>query len=215
MIRIEAIEIEKFRGIRELTLHLDRENFGICGPNGTGKSGIVDAIEFVLTGDVSRLSGPGTGGLSVKKHAPHVKERDDPRQARVRLRAYVPSLGKSMTIERTVANAANYSVDPDEPDIKAVIEEIQTHPEFALSRREIIRYILAEPNKRSTDVQALLRLSEVEETRRALTTVANNASRERDGKQQSLTKAEKELLQTLTIDELKPALILKTLNAAL
>ena len=214
MIRIEAIEIEKFRGIRELTLHLDRENFGICGPNGTGKSGIVDAIEFVLTGDVSRLSGPGTGGLSVKKHAPHVKERDDPRQARVRLRAYVPSLGKSMTIERTVANAANYSVDPDEPDIKAVIEEIQTHPEFALSRREIIRYILAEPNKRSTDVQALLRLSEVEETRRALTTVANNASRERDGKQQSLTKAEKELLQTLTIDELKPALILKTLNAA-
>jgi predicted ATP-dependent endonuclease of OLD family len=76
MIRIEKIDIHKFRGIRDLTLDLKGQNFAACGPNGTGKSGIVDAIEFALTGGISRLSGSGTGGLSVKLHGPHVDSRN-------------------------------------------------------------------------------------------------------------------------------------------
>ena len=70
MIRIYKIHIREFRGIRELTLDLRGQNFAACGPNGTGKSGIVDAIEFALTGNISRLAGEGTGGLSVKAHGP-------------------------------------------------------------------------------------------------------------------------------------------------
>jgi DNA repair exonuclease SbcCD ATPase subunit len=66
MIRIEKIEIEDFRGIRRIELLLNRKNFSICGPNGTGKSGIVDAIEFALTGGITRLEGLGTGELSVR-----------------------------------------------------------------------------------------------------------------------------------------------------
>lgn len=52
MIRVKTIHIEEFRGIRLLDLNLDAKNFGICGPNGTGKSGVVDAVEFCITGDV-------------------------------------------------------------------------------------------------------------------------------------------------------------------
>jgi len=212
VIRIETIEIEKFRGVRELTLDLRQENFGICGPNGTGKSGVVDAIEFALTGDVSRLSGRGTGDLSLKAHAPHVKEHKTPKQAVVRLRAHVPALGKSATITRSVVSPSNYTLEPDEPDIRAVIEETQIHPEFALSRREIIRYILAEPNKRSADVQELLRLSDVEQTRKALTSLANEARRERDAKQQAQVRARSELLKAFEIDKPDPAAILTAVN---
>lgn len=75
MIRVKTIHIEDLRGVRELDIDLDGKNFGICGPNGTGKSGVVDAIEFCLTGDVTRLSGQGTAGLSVKNHAPHVDQQ--------------------------------------------------------------------------------------------------------------------------------------------
>ena len=57
MIRIESITIKEFRGIRNLTLDFKGKSFGICGPNGTGKSGVIDALEFGLTGNVSRLSG--------------------------------------------------------------------------------------------------------------------------------------------------------------
>ena len=52
MIKIEKIHIQKFRGIIDLKVAFKGQNFTICGPNGTGKSGIVDAIEFVLSGDI-------------------------------------------------------------------------------------------------------------------------------------------------------------------
>ncbi|MDH3234203.1 MAG: hypothetical protein OEQ29_11845, partial [Alphaproteobacteria bacterium] len=106
-----------------------------------------------------------------------------------------------------------YELEPDEPQIRAVIEEVQVHPEFALSRREIIRYILAEPNKRAADVQELLRLSEIELTRRALTTVANEARGDKDASQQNLNRARKELMQSLQIEEFNPADMLKVINA--
>ena len=83
MIRIDKIQVKEFRGIRDLTLDLKGQNFAACGPNGTGKSGIVDAIEFALTGNISRLAGAGTGGLSVKAHGPHVDSRNKPEVASV------------------------------------------------------------------------------------------------------------------------------------
>ena len=64
MILVESIAIKEFRGIRDLTLDFKEKNFAICGPNGTGKSGVVDALEFVLTGKISRLSGEGKGDVS-------------------------------------------------------------------------------------------------------------------------------------------------------
>jgi hypothetical protein len=42
------------------------------------KSGVIDAIGLPQTGTIARLSGTGTGALSVQKHGPHVHRRDDP-----------------------------------------------------------------------------------------------------------------------------------------
>lgn len=98
MIRIKNIQIDEFRGIRNLDLVPAGKNFGICGPNGTGKSGVVDAIEFCITGDVTRLSGQGSAGLSVKAHGPHGDQRDHPEKASVTITAEIPSLGKVVTI---------------------------------------------------------------------------------------------------------------------
>lgn len=212
MIRIETIRIREFRGIRELELELDRKNFGICGPNGTGKSGIVDAIEFALTGDISRLSGRGTGDLSVKVHGPHVDIRKHPANAKVELTAFIPSLGKSTTITRSVAAPSTYDLAPDDPQIRQVFEELQIHPEFALSRREIFRYILARPNDRAADVQELLRLAEVETTRKALTNIANSAQRQRDQKQQAHLTERNALLQILMVDKPDPQSVLAIVN---
>src|ERR1700685_2894344 len=102
MILAKTLTIHEFRGIRDLTLDLGCANFAVCGPNGTGKSGIVDALEFALTGDISRLAGSGTGGLSVKEHGPHVDSRNKPDKARVKLDVFIPSLKVKATIERTV-----------------------------------------------------------------------------------------------------------------
>jgi DNA repair exonuclease SbcCD ATPase subunit len=120
MIKVEKLEILEFRGIRKLALELRGKNFAVCGPNGTGKSGIVDALEFVLTGNVSRLSGRGTGELSIKGHAPHVDSRDDPEKARVVLTGTIPSLGKRVTIERSVKSPDEAKISPNDADVLRV-----------------------------------------------------------------------------------------------
>ena len=173
---------------------------------------MVDAIEFALTGDISRLSGRGTGDLSVKSHGPHVDMRDRPTSASVELKAFIPSLGTSATITRGVAKPTNYTLTPQDPPVKQVFEELQIHPEFALSRREIIRYILAQPNQRADDVQSLLRLDDVEGARKALTNLANSTQKQRDQKHGIHLAEQKGLLQLFNLDVLDRQSVLDAVN---
>lgn len=213
MIRIKTIHIEEFRGIRDLALDLHGENFGICGPNGTGKSGVVDAIEFCLTGNVTRLSGQGQGELSVKGHAPHVDRRANPDKAKVTITATVPSLGKEVTIIRSVKNTHAVTIEPADPTIQMIVEELQSHPEFALSRREIAKYIVTPPAKRSADVQTLLRLDHIGDLRKALLSYANRCKREADDDERARARAESELKTALDVPSLDRNKVLEKANA--
>lgn len=213
MIRIEKIHVHEFRGVRDLTLDLKGQNFAACGPNGTGKSGIVDAIEFALTGSISRLSGSGTGGLSVKAHGPHVDSRNKPDQSFVTLDVIIPSLGdKKASIHRTVKAAGTPTITPSDADVKAAFDNVNLHPEFVLSRRELIRYVLSEPGQRSKEVQALLRLDDIEKLRAVLQKISNACTRDL----QPLERAEKDaithLLSALGVPQLTKASVIGAAN---
>lgn len=212
MIKVEKLEIHEFRGIRKLNLELGAENFAVCGPNGTGKSGIVDALEFALTGNISRLSGRGAGELSLKKHAPHVDSQNNPEKARVILTATIPSLKKRVTIERSVKNAEEPIVSPADTDVLNVVRQAQTHPEFALSRRELIRYVLSAPGDRAKEIQILLRLDEVEDLRVCLQKIANACERNLKplGRQKALDRDQ--LIKALAVPGLTAQQILKAVN---
>ena len=192
------------RGIRELTVSPNRKSFVVSGPNGSGKSGIVDAIQFALTGEMSRLSGKGTAGLSVTRHGPHVDRRDDPAAAEVSLRFYVPELDRSATLTRSVKSHKTFRLDPDEPKIRAVVDEIGGHAELTLSRREIIKYIIVEAGERSKEIQALLKLEEIGETRGVLKTMGNKLS---------ITLRNAEALVATADDALRRHLDIKTLRS--
>ena len=111
MIQIDSIDIREMRGIRTLEISPRRKSFVISGPNGSGKSGVVDAIQFGLTGDISRLAGKGTVGLTVHRHGPHVDKRDDPEAAEVSLSLFVPETGKTVVLKRNVKTAKAFSFD--------------------------------------------------------------------------------------------------------
>jgi len=213
VIQIESLLIEEFRGIRRLHLHFNKETYAICGPNGTGKSGVVDALEFALTGDISRLTGEGTDGITVKSHAPHVDKRNAPHKARVVLQAYLPKLGRSFTLERTVGTAKAPKLTPNDTDVMAAVSDLGKHPEFALTRREIIKYILATPNNRAKAVQALLRLEEIEKVRFSLNSIHNATTREATNCETALGESRRLLLQALGITELRKAAVLEAVNA--
>jgi hypothetical protein len=173
MIKLESAHIEEVRGIRKLDIDFQKEKFAISGPNGSGKSGVIDAIEFGLTGQIGRLSGRGTKGLSVSEHGPHVDKTKFPDAAFVQLRVFLTDLGKSVTITRKVSAPKKPKIEPADDNVKAVLAEIADHPEITLSRREILRFILVEPTKRSEEIQTILKLDEIGDTRSAFNTSQN------------------------------------------
>lgn len=173
MIKLESAHIEEVRGIRKLDLIFNKEKFAISGPNGSGKSGVIDAIEFGLTGHIGRLTGKGTKGLSVSEHGPHVDKTKFPDAAFVILRVFLTGLGKSVTITRKLTSPNKPKIEPADEDVKAVLAEFADHPEITLSRREILRFILVEPTTRSEEIQTILKLDEIGQTRSALNTAQN------------------------------------------
>lgn len=212
MIKVESMTIHEFRGIRDLTLEFKGKNFSVCGPNGTGKSGIVDALEFALTGNVSRLSGEGRGDVSLRQHAPHVDRRNDPEKACVVLKITIPSLKKTVTVERNLKTPNTLLITPDEPAVRNILQEVEHHPEFVLSRRELIRYVLATPGKRSEEVQALLHLDQVEQVRVGFQKVANSYEKQLIPLDAAVAQARTNLMQALEVTELIREKILLAVN---
>ena len=70
--RLLELSVENVRGLPDLQLKPNGKTLVIWGPNGAGKSGVIDAIDFVLTGRISRLVGAGTGGITLARHGPHI-----------------------------------------------------------------------------------------------------------------------------------------------
>ncbi len=212
MIQIESVTIKELRGIRDLTLTLNRSSFVISGPNGSGKSGVVDAIQFALVGEMARLKGAGTGDITLADHGPHVEKRDDPDAASVTLNVYIPELNKSAAITRTIKKAKTLQIRPNDPAVKAVFDELAEHSEVTLSRREIIKFILTEATKRSRDVQTLLKLDSIDETRATLKTTENKLGAEQTIAKTLLDNAEDSLKRHLDIPALKSEDLLAAVN---
>ena len=206
MIKLESVHIEETRGIRKLDIHFNRQSFAISGPNGSGKSGVIDAIEFGLTGEIRRLTGSGTKGLSVTKHGPHVDSVESPDASFVELHLYLPALDKAAIVKRSLKNPNKPEIIPNEPEVHSVLETVALHPEITLCRRDIIQFILTQPAKRSQEIQTLLKLDELRDTRAVLFTVQNQLQMAHTQAQAASKQAEGFLvrhLQAQQFDEVK------------
>lgn len=196
MIRMVELEVTEFRGIRHLTIPMGGDSILVHGPNGSGKSGVVDAIDFALTGSVGRLTGEATAGITVKEHGPHVLQRNNPDAARVALTFRTPE-GVEGTLTRTVRRASEYSLTPDTPEMHAAVVDAAAHRELILTRREILKFILAKPGDRSQTVQALLKLDNLERLRQTLGTAKRALTKEKNSAEASLKAAVPDLASLL------------------
>lgn len=212
MIKIASAHIEEFRGIRKLDINLANKSFAVSGPNGSGKSGVIDAIEFALTGQIGRLTGTGTKGLSLADHGPHVDHIKFPDAAFVELEVSFPTLGKTAKLTRKVSAPKKPKIEPNDPDIVAVLDEVAQHPEITLARREILKFILVKPTKRSDQIQEILKIDELGQTRSALNTAFGKLNRANIAAEKD-TKCKKDtLLQHLGIASLSAAEMLRAVN---
>src|SRR5215469_4134401 len=212
MITLVSAHIEEVRGIRKLDIDFRKGTFAISGPNGSGKSGVIDAIEFGLTGQIGRLTGKGTKGLSVSEHGPHVDKVKFPDASFVTLKVFLTDLGKTATITRYVSSPKKPKIEPDDPAVKLAFAEIAEHPEITLSRREILRFILVEPTKRSEEIQTLLKLDEIGQIRSALNTAQNRLQRDLNASEAAVESSRTALQTHLQIATLRSEDALAAVN---
>jgi len=172
--KILNLKIKNIRGIKNIKVQPDGKSIVVFGPNGVGKSAIVDAVDFLLSGKISRLIGEGTKCLNLKEHGCHVDSRDDLKNTVVTATVEVDS--KKIVIERSINKPSSLKVKPKED--KALVESylrVAALGQYILSRREILKYITAEAGKRAKEIMSLLDLMDIENTRSTFVTVKNEA----------------------------------------
>lgn len=167
----------------------------ISGINGSGKSAVVDAIDFLLTGQIMRLMGEGTKNITLKQHGAHI-DCSDLSTAYVRAVIKTKNSPKPIQLYRCMDKPTELIINPqDKAHLILPILEIAKRGQHVLTRREILKFITAEGNKRAKDVQTLMNLGDIEAIRQALVTVDNNAEKQKN----AADKAFKTTKNTVTI----------------
>ena len=174
--KIVDLEIKNIRGIKEIKLTPNEKNFVVWGSNGSGKSAIVDAIDFLLTGRIARLMGAGTGDITLKKHGAHI-DCEDLKDAYVKATIKIKGFKDLVIISRSLDKPNQITLTPPITDKFSSIEKIAQRGQHVLTRREILRFITAEGGKRAEEIQALLDLSEIESIRKSIGRVVGDCEK--------------------------------------
>lgn len=208
--KIIELEIYNMRGIRDILLTPKEQNLVVWGPNGSGKSGVVDAVDFLLTGKITRLTGEGSKGLSITKHGPHIDCK--PEDAIVRAKIKLPNLSEPIEIKRCMGDPSKLECDKSVlPHIEPIME-LAKQGQHVLTRREILRYVTSEGGSRAQEIQSLLNISEVEDIRKSLVKVQNNFAKELKSAQTNLDKAKSTINATLQNTSFSDEALLITIN---
>lgn len=208
--KIHELSITDIRGIRHLELSPNGENMVICGPNGSGKSAIVDAIEFLLQGKISRLEGTGTGGISLKKHGPHI-DKVDAGTSEVGAIVSIPTVDGTFEIRRAFKDM-RLQVPEDMDTALSPVLQAASSSQYILARRDILDFIIAPPLDRASSVQTLLRLNVLEEIRQTVVSAAKNAASKMKAAESELKSSEMDCASIAKVTQFDDALILTAVN---
>jgi len=210
--RLMELEIHNIRGICDLSLKPNGKNLVIWGSNGSGKSAVVDTIDFLLTGRISRLTGKGTGDINLEKHGTHIDHK--PEQATVRAVVSIPNYPQPIEIKRCMLNPGNleYSDPKAKPYLDPILS-IAARGQHVLTRREILKYVTAEPSNRAQEIQTILDIRETEDIRKVIVRVENICEKEFDGAKKALTIAAGEITAAVGVKSFEVETVLQWVNA--
>ncbi len=141
-VKIKKVNIHAFRGIPVLELELEGRSLLLRGENGTGKSSIVEAIEFFFTGRVSFLE--GVQGLSLQRHGPHVNFT--PNDVKIEI-TFDPG---DVSLYRTFAAMPSPSKQLEE------YFQVTQKGTFILRRSQILAFITSKPADRFRAIGSIL-----------------------------------------------------------
>ena len=208
--KLLELEIHNFRGIRNLSIKPQGENFLIYGPNGSGKSAVVDAIDFLLTGQISRMKGKGTKDINLKKHGPHVDY--SAKDALIKATIKIHGLEESVEIRRSLDNPTKLICKESIKDKIQPVLELASRGQHVLTRREILNYVTADSSTRGKQIQTLLKITDVEKTRNILVKVKNSLKNNYQGAKSSLNIISATINSNIGIENFDEGKILNIVN---
>jgi hypothetical protein len=172
---IRAIRFEHFRGLPDSSFKLNGKSLVLLGSNGKGKTAVVDGIEFVFSGQVSRFVGSGSGNIDHDDAIQHVRKLGVPK----------------VTLSLSPSNGAiSRSLDSDSltiTDRQAVKDYFEQHPgvdAFILRRAKILDFVCDQDADRYRKFIQLLGISHVDNLQRSFVDAENQA---KDGAQRAKT----------------------------
>lgn len=167
--RLRQIKFGGFRGLPDYTCDLKGRSLLICGGNGTGKSAVIDGLEFFFGGSVQRFHGEGTGNISHNDSVRHVKAKGD---AVVEL-VFMPA-------NETASRRLGASIEPAtlKSSVKQCIASCGEPASFILRRAQILGFISSQDSDRYQRLVQLLGLWSVHATQKAFVQATQTAHRE-------------------------------------
>lgn len=200
-VKIKTINIHAFRGIPDIELQLDGNNLLLRGENGTGKSSLVEAIEFFFTGKISHLA--GTNGLSLKRHGPHVNfEPDD-------LNVELTFNPGNVSLNRTLTSS------PSPPEqLKDYFQIIQKDT-FILRRSQILTFIMSKPADRFRAIGNIIGVETLDEIELGMMRVRDDLKGEIKSDEKKIGELISDLSTTIKKDITKVEEVLPALNEML
>ena len=176
--RLLQLTVQNVRGLPDLTLDLDGKNVVVWGPNGAGKSCVVDAIDFLFTGRISRLMGEGTGALNLARHGPHIDH--GAQSALVNAKVQLEGFPDPVELSRCMAQPDQLVCTDEARPLVAKTSDLMSRGGVVLTRRDILRFVVAEGGKRADEIEVLLRLKDVDDVRSSLVRARTELGRKRE-----------------------------------
>ena len=165
-LKFKSIEIKSFRGIKDLTLDLQNKSLVICGPNGTGKSSIIQAFEYLFTEKIS--------ALSTVRGKTHVIHKGDKKEDLL-----IKATIGDKTIERTYSNGGDFGEFTD-------LKEDFENGSFLLNRKKLLSFIDTQSGKRYEELIKLISYGNYDKIKKGLKKGAENISKEKNGKEKEI-----------------------------
>ena len=208
--KLLGLTVQNVRGLTDLHLQFDGRNVVIWGPNGAGKSCVVDAIDFLITGRISRLMGEGTAGIFLSRHGPHIDHDAD--SAIVTATVQLEGLTEPVELSRCMAKPDQLVCPDDAREPLAKMRDLMGRGGVVLTRRDILRYVAAEAGKRANEMEELLHLKDVDDVRSSFQRARTELNRKQKAAATAIKTAKSEVNVTLGLTKYSAEGLLRAVN---
>ena len=208
--KLLGLTVQNVRGLPDLHLELDGKNVVIWGPNGAGKSCVVDAIDFLFTGGISRLMGEGTAGISLSRHGHHIDHDAD--SAVVTAAIMLEGIPEPVELSRCMGQPDQLVCADDAKESLAKMRDLMRRGGVVLTRRDILRYVAAEPGKRANEIEELLHLKDVDDVRSSFHRARTELDRKEKAAKAAIETAKAEVNVTLGLPTFTDEGLLEAVN---